>query len=100
VVLSCANPELRETLYRCQLPLIASHLVFGAYQDLPEIPPMLDAHLAVFNRLSEGRVDAAARALEAHLRESEAGSAERLRNLPPIAGAAIPPYLTPLPLAS
>jgi DNA-binding GntR family transcriptional regulator len=96
VVLACANPELRETLYRCQLPLIASHLVFGAHQDLPQIPPMLEAHLAVFDRLIEGRIDAAARALEAHLRESEAGSAERLKNLPPLSSAAIPPYLTPV----
>ncbi|MBX6321473.1 MAG: GntR family transcriptional regulator [Rhodospirillaceae bacterium] len=95
VVLACANGELRETLYRCQLPLITSHLVFGAYQDLPEIPPMLEAHRRVFDHLIAGRTDAAARALEAHLRESEAGSAERLRNLPPLATAAIPPYLTP-----
>jgi DNA-binding GntR family transcriptional regulator len=96
VVLACANPELRETLYRCQLPLIASHMVFGAYQDLPEIPPMLDAHLAVFDRLIDDRPDAAARALEAHLRESEASSAERLKNLPPLSAAAIPAYLTPV----
>lgn len=95
IVLKCSNEELRETLYRCQLPLVTAHLSFGSYREQPDIPRMIVMHKAILSHLAEGRVDDAARALESHLRESSDNNPARLAGLPPLDHVRLSPYLDP-----
>jgi len=95
IVLGCSNEELRETLYRCQLPLITAHLSFGSYKEQPDIPQMIIMHKAVLGHLAGGRIEEAAEALERHLRESADGNPARLAGLPPLSLAQLSPYLDP-----
>ncbi|WP_413992025.1 GntR family transcriptional regulator [Labrys okinawensis] len=95
IVLKCSNDELRETLYRCQLPLITAHLSFGSYREQPDIPRMIVMHKAILSDLAEGRVDDAACVLESHLRESSDNNPRRLAGLPPLDRIRLSPYLDP-----
>ncbi|WP_209430355.1 GntR family transcriptional regulator [Labrys sp. LIt4] len=96
VVLRCANEELRATLYRCQLPLISVHLSFGSYGERTDIPHMIGMHKAVLEHLAGGRVEAAASALESHLRHSREDNPARLADLPALAPSQLDPYLDPI----
>ena len=95
VVLRCLNTEMRDILYRCQLPLIASHLAFTTDQMRPEVTPMLDAHYKIFESLIQGRPAEAAHLLEHHLRQSESAQPERMSRVPE-SRAKVPAYLTQL----
>jgi DNA-binding GntR family transcriptional regulator len=92
VVLRCANSQMRDVLYRCQLPLIASHLAFDVEQERPEVPLMLKAHAEILGNLLDGDFDAAASALGAHLQQSRSEASERVLRVPRV-GSAPPPYM-------
>jgi len=95
IVLKCTNEELRDTLYRAQLPLITVHLSFGSHEEPQDIPQMIVMHKAVLGHLAEGRISEAAQALESHLRESSDSNPSRLAGLPPLGLAQLSPYLDP-----
>jgi len=97
LVLTCTNAELRDTLYRCQLPLITVHLSFGAYGDeQPDIPRMIVRHKTILEALAEEQIDDAAGALAEHLRESSDSNPQRLSSLRPLSRAQLSPYLDPV----
>lgn len=95
IVLKCVNSELRDTLYRCQLPLITVHLSFGAYEQESDIPQMIGKHKEVLTHLHEGRPQEAAVALAKHLKESSDNNPQRLAELPPLSLDKLGPYLDP-----
>lgn len=95
IVLKCRNEELRETLYRCQLPLITVHLSFGSYEEQSDIPQMIHMHKAVLHNLAENRVEEAALALADHLQQSSDSNPGRLASLPALSQAQLSPYLDP-----
>ena len=95
IVLRCINEELRNTLYRCQLPLITVHLSFGVYEEQFDIPQMISRHKAVLTSLSRGRIEEAARALADHLVESSDSNPQRLTGLRPLMLEQLCPYLDP-----
>ncbi|WP_227322692.1 GntR family transcriptional regulator [Acidisoma silvae] len=82
VVLRCANSQLRDVLYRCQLPLITSHLAFGIEQDRPEVPPMLYAHAEILAAMLDRDFANAASALAEHLRQSRLEASARILRVP------------------
>jgi DNA-binding GntR family transcriptional regulator len=84
VVLSCANQQLRNTIERNALPLIATHSAFAAQHYADEIETMLTEHLAIFDHLLAGEKEAAMTALEAHVRRSLEPNIARLERLGPL----------------
>jgi len=99
IVLACTNRQMRAVLRNCQLPIIvtygtvarsdpARHLASG-------VPETLAEHLTVIDLLLAGRVDDAAKALEAHIRHGAEMSLPHFYNPPPLAPERIPPYMVP-----
>jgi DNA-binding GntR family transcriptional regulator len=95
IVDRCENAVLLATVRRSQLILIATHSTFRRHQHLGEITTMASEHLAILDHLLAGSVEAAAKALEAHLRRSLAPNIELLQVLGPLPATALPPYLVP-----
>ncbi|MDW6024874.1 GntR family transcriptional regulator [Mesorhizobium sp. BAC0120] len=96
LVLRCPNQQLRETIRRSQLPIIATHSTFEQHQSREEISTMIAEHLEIFHCLSSGRHKKAIAALEGHLRRSLGSNIvllQRLRTPPP---DFLPPYLVPV----
>jgi DNA-binding GntR family transcriptional regulator len=84
-VLKCRNQQMRDTIRRSQLPLIATHEAFERYRDAAEMAVLLDEHEAIFQNLIDGKLVAAMSELENHLRRSVATTMElmsRLQSLP------------------
>jgi DNA-binding GntR family transcriptional regulator len=92
----CPNSQLKFAVRRSQLPLIATHSTYRHTQDAAEIVRMASEHWSVFDHLIAGRLDAAASALEAHLKRSVGHNIEVLKLLPPLADDKRPPYLVPV----
>ncbi|MBL8579949.1 MAG: GntR family transcriptional regulator [Mesorhizobium sp.] len=97
VLRRCPNQQLRETIRRSQLPVIATHSTFAIDQTQTEISRMIDEHLEIFEHLLHERHRKAASALEAHLRRSLGSQVGLLIHLrqPPV--DSLPKYLTPMP---
>lgn len=80
-VLSCGNSQLRDSIRRSQLPLIAMHQTFQRHRDTDEIEIMLAEHLAVFDHLLAGQLSEAQQALARHLQRSVISNLARLAKL-------------------
>lgn len=80
-VLSCGNSQLRDSIRRSQLPLIAMHQTFQRHRDTDEIEIMLAEHLAVFDHLLAGHLTEAQQALARHLQRSVISNLARLAKL-------------------
>jgi DNA-binding GntR family transcriptional regulator len=91
----CPNSQLKIAVRRSQLPLFATHSTYRHLQDAAEIVRMTSEHVDVFDCLLSGKVAAAARTLEAHLRRSVSHNVEILNQLPPLEPGALPPFLPP-----
>ena len=98
IVLRCDNRQLRETIRRSQLPIIATHSTFEHGPDSHSIEAMLAEHIAILSALVAGRPAEAMTALEAHLRRSLPPIIELLRKLGPLPEDRRPPYLVPVAL--
>ena len=61
IVLRCDNRQLRETIRRSQLPIIATHSTFEHFQHRDEIVIMVSEHMAILEHLRRGRHEAAMR---------------------------------------
>lgn len=92
----CPNSQLKIAVRRSQLPLFATHSTYRHLQDAAEIVRMTSEHVEVFDCLLAGKVAAAARALEAHLKRSVSHNVEILKQLPPLGDDTRPPYLQPV----
>lgn len=87
----CGNQIMLEALRNYQSLLVAHSFLYELMPQLYGIEPFLPEHQAVLERLDSGAVDAAATALEAHLRASLDRAVERV--------AMVSRHLTPAPLA-
>ena len=96
IVLRCHNSQLRETIRRNQLPVIATvHSTLERFHAADEIETMLAEHRAILDRLMAGKRDAAMRALEAHVKRSLGPNLDFLKALGPVPANMLPPYLVP-----
>ena len=95
IVLRCGNRQLRETIRRSQLPIVATHSAFEGLQQRQEIMTMVAEHLAILGHLRKREGEAAMRALGSHLRRSLQPNIELLKRLGPLPDALRPPYLLP-----
>ena len=89
----CDNAQLRHAVRRSQLPLIATHSTYRRTQDAEEIVTMALEHWTVFDDLLRGKVDAAADALEKHLKRAVEHNVGVLERLPDVRDKDLPPYL-------
>ena len=89
----CGNSQLLHAVRRSQLPLIATHSTYRRAQDAEEIVTMASEHWSVLDSLVSGKVDAAARALEKHLRRAVEHNVGVLERLPQLRDKNIPAYL-------
>ncbi|MBX3584841.1 MAG: GntR family transcriptional regulator [Rhizobiaceae bacterium] len=93
ILRQCPNQQLRETIRRSQLPVIATHSTFAALQKHTEVSTMIAEHLEVFDLLLAGRYGDAGKILEAHLRRSLGSQVDLLRHLRPLPDESLPSYL-------
>jgi DNA-binding GntR family transcriptional regulator len=93
IVLRCENRQLRETIRRSQLPIIATHSTFEHEQDPHEIETMVAEHVVILSALRDGRRAEAMAALEAHLRRSLQPNIDLLRKIAALPEDSRPPYL-------
>jgi len=96
VLRRCPNQQLRETIRRSQLPVIATHSTFAIDQTQGEISKMISEHLDILEHLLHGRYRKAASALEAHLRRSLGSQVGLLLHLRQPPAGSLPKYLTPI----
>jgi len=96
IVLRCHNRQLRETIRRSQLPIIATHSTFEQFQHDQEIALMLSEHLTVIDSLIAGDGRRAMKILEAHLRRSLPPNIALLRSLGPLPEEHRLPFLVPV----
>jgi DNA-binding GntR family transcriptional regulator len=89
----CPNEVLLAALKRSQRLILVTHSTFADFQNSAEISTMMRDHEAVYAALLEDDINAAAVALEVHLRRSLAPCLDMLAQLPAIPENIRPPYL-------
>ena len=97
IVLRCRNQQLRETIRRSQLVIVAIHHAFDLYRDEAVITLMVSEHIDILGHVLAGRREKAMTALEAHLSRSLAQNIEIVRSLGPLPEERRPPYLIQVP---
>jgi DNA-binding GntR family transcriptional regulator len=93
IVLRCRNQQLRETIRRSQLVIVAIHHAFDLYRDSATISLMVSEHVAILGHVLAGRRDKAMKAMKTHLTRSLAQNIEIVRSLGPLPDERRPPYL-------
>jgi DNA-binding GntR family transcriptional regulator len=93
IVLRCRNLQLRETIRRSQLVIVAIHHAFDLYRDSATISLMVSEHVAILGHVLAGRRDSAMKAMKTHLTRSLAQNIEIVRGLGPLPEERLPPYL-------
>jgi DNA-binding GntR family transcriptional regulator len=96
IVLRCHNQQLRETIRRSQLPILATHSTFERFQNRGEITTMLSEHLTIIDSLLAGKGKRAVKALEGHLQRSMEPNIGLLHHLGPLPDEHRLPYLIPV----
>ncbi len=96
IVLRCRNQQLRETIRRSQLVIVAIHHAFDLYRDSAVISLMVTEHVAILGHVLGGHRDKAMKALESHLSRSLAQNIDIVRSLGPLPEERRPPYLIPV----
>jgi DNA-binding GntR family transcriptional regulator len=97
IVLRCENHQLRETIRRSQLVIVAIHNAFDLYRDSAMISLMVGEHISILDHALAGRRVKAMKALEAHLSRSLAQNIDIVRNLGPLPEERRPPFLIQVP---
>jgi len=92
----CDNALVLEIVRRSQLPLFAAHTAFHQYQRMEDIRAMVSDHMTILDRLIAGQLEAAAAALEGHIRRSLRPSVEIWESLGEIPQDMLPPYMMPV----
>jgi DNA-binding GntR family transcriptional regulator len=97
IVLRCGNESMRNVLRMAQLPVISSYGTVARYVNERKlssgVPEMLEDHRVVIEHLIAGRVDAAAAAMESHLRRGFAFTLPHFVDPPPLNPGVVPPYM-------
>ncbi|THD48377.1 MAG: FCD domain-containing protein [Bradyrhizobium sp.] len=93
VVLCCANAQLRDTLRRNGLQLVATHSAFARMRDNKEIARMLTEHAAIYDLLLAGDKSGAMAALEGHIRRALEPNIDRLKRVDRMPASLETPYL-------
>jgi DNA-binding GntR family transcriptional regulator len=96
IVLRCRNRQLRETIRRSQLVIVAIHHAFDLYRDRAVISLMVAEHTDILGHVLAGRRTEAMQALESHLSRSLAQNIDIVRSLGPLPEERRPPYLIPV----
>lgn len=96
IVLRCRNQQLRETIRRSQLVIVAIHHAFDLYRDGAVISLMVAEHIDILGHVQAGRRERAMTALESHLSRSLAQNIDIVRSLGPLPEERRPPYLVPV----
>ena len=89
----CTNRPLLAALRQSQLPVLATNRLFQIYLGMPALEPFLAEHRLVVELLLNGAPDAAAVALDAHLRSAVRKQHARLTELKARHQPVVPPYL-------
>ncbi|MCB1488953.1 MAG: GntR family transcriptional regulator [Bauldia sp.] len=97
IILRCRNLQLRETIRRSQLVIVAIHHAFDLYRDQAVISLMVGEHIDILGHVLAGRREKAMAAMEAHLRRSLAQNIETVRKLGPMPDEIRLPFLTLAP---
>lgn len=99
LVLRCVNDELRNTLVRCQLPIISTFdtvdRALGILEHGSGLREAAEDHATVLDYLLKRDWDSAAKALERHLHRAFELCGPHFKDLQGAPEAKIPPYLTP-----
>jgi len=90
---ACPNDVLLTTLKRSHRLIFVTHSTFAEFQNSAELGNMMRDHERIYQALLDNDIDAAAMALEAHLKRSLAPCLDMLSQLPPIPEHIRPPYL-------
>lgn len=96
-VLRCRNEQLRESIRRSQLVLVAIHHAFDLYRDSAMISLMLGEHVEIFEHVLAGRKERMKAALNAHLTRSLVQNIAIVRGLGALPADRCPPYLVQVP---
>ncbi|QQA41458.1 GntR family transcriptional regulator [Pelagovum pacificum] len=97
LVRSCRNPQMRETIHRSQLPLIATHMAFARYNKPEEMESVLDDHEEILAAIRDGADDRVWRELMvAHLDNGEQTTSTYIASAPEPPDGLIPPFLVQL----
>lgn len=89
----CDNPRLLTAMRQSQVPLAATSHLFQQYIGLPQDEPFLLEHRLVLEHLINGAPEAAAAALEAHMKSALRKGLNRLEALSEITAPKPPAYL-------
>lgn len=92
----CHNKMLLDAILRSQRVLIPTHSTFESYQRTSELMKMAAEHIQIYDGLLERNPDAAAAALEAHLRRALRPNLDLLARLEPLPDEHRPSYLIPV----
>lgn len=90
----CQNDELIKLLGHTQALLINNKHMLGGYLKLPSMDPFLEEHRLIMQALMQRQPDAAAQALDDHLRLSIAKTVERLHIVASEPTKNLPSYMT------
>jgi DNA-binding GntR family transcriptional regulator len=90
---ACPNRELLNFLRQSQMMVLATNRLIQLYLQMPQAEPFLAEHCLVVDLLLSGSPEAAAIALEAHLRTAVRKQHARLADLKAHHQPMVPPYL-------
>ncbi|WP_226781347.1 GntR family transcriptional regulator [Oceaniglobus trochenteri] len=94
LVQSCPNPQMRDTIHRSQLPLIASHMALARYDNPEEMLRVLDDHQDILETLASGRVAETKDQMRRHLLQGERTTIAYISRRPEPPEGVVPPYLS------
>jgi DNA-binding GntR family transcriptional regulator len=95
ILAHCPNKILIDAILRSQRVIIVTHSAFEPYQRTPELLKMFAEHVQIYDALLDGNPEAAAAALEAHVRRALQPNLDLLARLKPLAEENRPSYLIP-----
>lgn len=90
---ACLNRSLVSALRQSQLPILATNRLFQIYLGMPALEPFLAEHRLVIELILNNAPDAAAVALDAHLRSAARKQQTRLKDLKAHHRPTVPLYL-------
>jgi DNA-binding GntR family transcriptional regulator len=90
---ACPNRSLLSALRQSQLPVLATNRLFQIYLGMPALEPFLAEHRLVIELMLNDAPEAAAAALDAHLRSAVRKQYGRLKDLKAHHRPTVPPYL-------
>jgi hypothetical protein len=94
-VRSQVHPKMADAIRPNPLPIIPTLSAFAATPDAEELPARLEEHREIYDLIPTGEIEAAAQALERHIRGALSPNIERLRGIAPVPESLSPPIPAP-----